>query len=252
MLSYSDKFKEIKIRYVLLIFILVYAIIIIASFFDIWINEELAYIAVVAYILYKLKDYFKKLKYDVSHILENVSLKTIFSVLVFNIVFSIAMIYICDYLVSYFPILNNLILSDDYTSSVFLDAIVLFLSVVIVAPISEELIFRGVILNRLSTRMSLTLAILLSSFIFGLMHGFGSIICAFIFGLCMCALYLKTDNIFVPMLVHFLNNLTSMLFEYIPNIDAFFSNDIVVIAFIILGAVSLVCILIFLKNELNW
>ena len=58
MLSYSDKLKEIKIRYVLLIFVLVYAIIIMFAFFDIWISEDLPYILVTAYILYNLKDYF--------------------------------------------------------------------------------------------------------------------------------------------------------------------------------------------------
>ena len=42
---------------------------------------------------------------------------------------------------------------------------------------------------------------------------FGGMISAFLFGICMCILYLKTDNILIPITVHFINNLVVTLLE---------------------------------------
>ena len=54
---------------------------------------------------------------------------------------------------------------------------------------------------------------LVSSFLFGIGHEFGGMISAFLFGICMCILYLKTDNILIPITVHFINNLVVTLLE---------------------------------------
>lgn len=80
---------------------------------------------------------------------------------------------------------------------------------IIGAPLIEELIFRGVIFNRLRLRIGLIGAMVISSILFALLHDPDTMISAFVFGLCMCILYLKTDNIFIPMAVHFLNNTLS-------------------------------------------
>lgn len=87
---------------------------------------------------------------------------------------------------------------------------------IIFAPILEELIFRGVIFNRLKIRMGIIPAMIISSFLFAIGHDFGGIVSAFLFGLCMCILYLKTDNILIPMTVHFINNITSTLIDITP------------------------------------
>ncbi|MEE1134867.1 MAG: CPBP family intramembrane glutamic endopeptidase, partial [Methanobrevibacter sp.] len=70
-----------------------------------------------------------------------------------------------------------------------------FLATIVVSPISEELIFRGVFLNRLKLIVPTTFAVLISSLLFASLHGFGSIFSAFIFAVCVAILYLKTDNI---------------------------------------------------------
>ena len=82
---------------------------------------------------------------------------------------------------------------------------------IIFAPLIEELVFRGVIFNRLKIRVGIIPAMLISSFIFAIGHDFGGITSAFLFGLCMCILYLKTDNILVPMSVHFINNVAATI-----------------------------------------
>lgn len=93
------------------------------------------------------------------------------------------------------------------SSVIILDAI----ASIIFAPVMEELIFRGVLFNRLKIRTGVVPAMLISSFIFGIGHDFGGITSAFLFGICMCILYLKTDNILIPMSVHFINNVVATL-----------------------------------------
>lgn len=90
---------------------------------------------------------------------------------------------------------------------------------IIFAPVFEELVFRGVLFNRLKIRTGIVPAMIISSFIFAIGHDFGGITSAFLFGLCMCILYLKTDNILVTMSVHFINNLVAVILELTP-IDA--------------------------------
>lgn len=87
---------------------------------------------------------------------------------------------------------------------------------IIFAPLLEELVFRGILFNRLKIRIGIIPAMIISSFIFGIGHDFGGITSAFLFGMCMCILYLKTDNILVPMSVHFINNVVATLLELTP------------------------------------
>jgi hypothetical protein len=108
--------------------------------------------------------------------------------------------------------------SVDITPSAFLFSAI---ASIIFAPIIEELIFRGVLFNRLKIRTGIIPAMLISSFLFAIGHDFGGITSAFLFGICMCILYLKTDNILIPMSVHFLNNVLATLME-VMNTDTLF------------------------------
>ncbi len=98
---------------------------------------------------------------------------------------------------------------DIDSSVIILDAI----GAIIFAPLIEELVFRGILFNRLKIRTGILPAMLISSFIFAIGHDFGGITSAFLFGICMCILYLKTDNILVPMSVHFLNNVFATVID---------------------------------------
>lgn len=84
---------------------------------------------------------------------------------------------------------------------------------IIFAPLLEELIFRGVLLNRLKIRIGIIPSMIVTSFLFAIGHDTGGMLSAFVFGMCMCILYLKTDNILVPMAVHFINNFTAVIIE---------------------------------------
>ena len=135
--------------------------------------------------------------------------------------------------------------SVDFTAgTVLLNAI----GSIIFAPIIEELVFRGVLFNRLKIRTGIIPAMLISSFLFGIGHDFGGITSAFLFGMCMCILYLKTDNILVPMSVHFINNVVATLLEF-TQIDAFIGQFPWIIPATIITLVATVLLIKYIIQE---
>lgn len=79
----------------------------------------------------------------------------------------------------------------------------------IAAPIMEEIVFRGGIIGYLVENNAL-LAILISSFLFGIIHGptnFISFGMYFFMGIILSVSYYKTKDLRVSISIHFLNNL---------------------------------------------
>ncbi len=74
------------------------------------------------------------------------------------------------------------------------------ISLSLLAPITEEFIFRGVLLHRFAHKYGLRSGIVYSSLLFGLLHP--DILGAFLFGVGMCILYLRTQSLWVPMICH--------------------------------------------------
>ncbi len=88
----------------------------------------------------------------------------------------------------------------------------MLLAVSIVAPIFEELICRGVILESIRAKRGAWVACVLSSLLFGLVHLTPqSMLNAFVIGLLLGFIYLRTNSIFAPMILHSINNLLSYL-----------------------------------------
>jgi hypothetical protein len=133
---------------------------------------------------------------------------------------------------------------DVDSSAVILDTI----GAIIFAPIMEELVFRGILFNRLKIRTGIIPAMIISSFIFAIGHDFGGITSAFIFGVCMCILYLKTDNILIPMCVHFINNAAATLLE-ISGLDAIISQFPWLIPFLILTIIGSIYLMRYVIRE---
>lgn len=92
-----------------------------------------------------------------------------------------------------------------------------FFSLAVIPALAEELIFRGVILSSLR-RFGDTFAIFASAFLFALYHmNFTQITFAFFCGLVLAFAVIKTGNLWVGVLIHFINNCASVvmtLFEY--------------------------------------
>lgn len=96
-----------------------------------------------------------------------------------------------------------------------------FIAAVFIAPVSEELLFRGVLFNRLKIIKGAPFGIIVSSIIFGSLHFYGGapflhVITATIFGMLMCVFYMKYDNILLNISVHFIGNLLVYIQDYTP------------------------------------
>lgn len=90
------------------------------------------------------------------------------------------------------------------------------LSAILLAPILEELIFRGIILKGLLTSYSPAKAIIISALIFGIIHIHPTqIFTAFLFGLFSGWVFYKTKSLGFTILCHFTGNLTATLLAYL-------------------------------------
>lgn len=81
-----------------------------------------------------------------------------------------------------------------------------FIIMVIFAPITEEIIFRKLLIER-TVKYGDHIAILLSGLMFGLFHGnLNQFVYAFALGLCYGFIYVKTGKVRYTILLHMLNN----------------------------------------------
>jgi uncharacterized protein len=85
-----------------------------------------------------------------------------------------------------------------------LDQILFSFALIVVAPITEEFVFRGVLLQRWSAKWGTRSGLLASSLLFGMLHL--NILGLSMVGLVMGLLYLKTRTLWVPIACHALNN----------------------------------------------
>ena len=82
-----------------------------------------------------------------------------------------------------------------------------FAVLVLLAPAAEELIFRGLVQNRLKEGWGVRVGIVLSALLFGAYHGnMVQFIYAFLMGLLLAALYEKTHSIWIPIAAHMASN----------------------------------------------
>lgn len=89
------------------------------------------------------------------------------------------------------------------------------LGAVILAPIGEELIYRGVVL-RCSAKISQRFAIFFSAFIFGIMHGNPyQFVLGFLLGIPLAMVTLKTGSIVPAIICHITNNLIASVSEIV-------------------------------------
>ncbi len=102
------------------------------------------------------------------------------------------------------------------------DLILAMISVFITAPICEEIIFRGLMLNRLLSQFSERTAVLLTSAIFAACHGNLAWICyAFVMGWLLAFVSVKEDNIFYSIILHMAFNFWTVVQLLIRQSDRF-------------------------------
>lgn len=87
----------------------------------------------------------------------------------------------------------------------------------VTAGVCEELIFRAYLFTLLDSHIGMVAAILLSSLIFGLWHlylGWQEVIRTSVMGAVFCGIYIFTENIILPILVHIFVDVYSGLMCY--------------------------------------
>jgi membrane protease YdiL (CAAX protease family) len=87
-----------------------------------------------------------------------------------------------------------------------------FVAVVLAAPITEELLYRGVGLSLLLARTATPVAVLVTALLFGLGHGLVLSLAAFVwFGIVIAIVRLRTDSIYPAFIVHGAFNAIGMI-----------------------------------------
>ena len=239
---FNEKLKKITLKELLSLIIVLFIIQYLINKLNIvQVDSYWIYIFIIFYFIFKLKSEFSSIKVDVLEVFSLNILKMILAVVILNIFFSYGMLYLSNYILGIVPSFNlfNSFLTGSLIATIF------------ISPISEELIFRGVFLNRLQLIVPTVFAVLISSLLFAALHSFGSIFSAFIFGICIAILYLKTDNIFVVIFAHFLNNLFAEIIVVMDPNKILFTNSWVMMIMSILAIVSFVIILIFIIGQLK-
>ena len=224
MFSLNTAIKKTTLIELLIVMLCAYSIVIVASFFNWDLDMGVMYLFIIFYVL------IKSLRYDSESpgIFSKLKFRYVLLIVLVNVFFSYGMLYLANGL--------NLENSLSFNIVPFISSLI---GTIIISPIAEEFIFRGIILNRLKLVIPIPMAILASSLCFGVLHSYGSIISAFVFGVCMCIIYIKTENILTSIIAHIMNNFLAESLYYLDGEAVLFNNGVVMIIITILAIVSL-------------
>jgi len=126
-----------------------------------------------------------------------------------TLVLTFAVIVVTEPLASLIPMPDSV---KDLFETMLRPTIPAFITAVIMAPVLEELIFRGIILEGFLKNYSPVKSILLVSLLFGLAHlNIWQFIGAFVIGAFISWIYWKTRSIALSIAVHMMNNLIGYL-----------------------------------------
>jgi uncharacterized protein len=227
------RFDQFKVRYLLLVLILMHigvAILLIPT--GITVKDKLytpisyigAFVSTCIWIWYRCKQTEIDLRQIIGKSDRPVQWVRTIGLMFATQVFSISSILFCLGLLSYaFPSFTEQLLvlfknsSDKLATSngdPLLYRILMFLVLVVFAPLTEELIFRGMILNRWAQKWNLPISIIATSILFGCLHI--NPIGIAMFAVIQSLLYLKTKTLWVPIATHALNNFTVFCLSLLP------------------------------------
>lgn len=162
----------------------------------------------------------KNVKLEISNNKINIKYLLIYSVIIMSIGF------IGDYVVKF---LNDIFkffgfyfietnVTDIFSYNNIYEFIIVFIYACIVAPILEELLFRGYVIN-LFKKYGKKTAIIISACMFGITHAeFMQILPAIFCGIILGILYIKTNNIKVCIACHMINNIFGIINNYYINL----------------------------------
>lgn len=183
-----------------------------------WYTLPTVFVAPISFILvYLLYNKVCKVSYGAVNVKFNIGWKNTLICIVVGVVMIFGLNYLInctDYLIG----LTGYKLSGSMDILPWSNAGWLILNIIVWAllpAISEELIFRGMILKGLRNTTTDTIAVLISATLFALMHAsLEQLIYPFLMGLILGWLVLRTGSTFSSMIVHFVNNLIVVVMYY--------------------------------------
>ena len=239
---FNEKLGDIRLKEVLSLIIFLFLIQYFLNALNIvHIDSFWIYLLLILYFIYKLRDSLPE-KSDFVKVFGGSVFWEMITIVVLNVFLSYGFLYLSNHVLNILPSFN---LSYSITG-------IGLLATILISPISEELIFRGVFLNRLQLVVPTVFAVLISSLLFALLHSYGSITSAFVFGICMAILYLKNGNVLVVIFAHFLNNLIAEIIVMMDSGKILFTSDVVVGVMSVLAVISFVMVLNFIVRELKY
>ncbi len=92
-----------------------------------------------------------------------------------------------------------------------------------IAPIAEEILFRGMIYNTLKSKMAVIFAVILTSLLYAILHGIGLIEKIYIFAISIFYIFMyeKRKNILQPIFLNYLSSGVLIIYLLIPIIINF-------------------------------
>ncbi|MDO4702454.1 CPBP family intramembrane glutamic endopeptidase [Tannerella sp.] len=132
-----------------------------------------------------------------------------------------------------------------------------FILMVIAAPVFEELIFRGIILDGLLKRYSPTKSILVSSLLFGLVHlNPWQFVTGFIIGFFSGWVYYRTRSLSFSIIIHAAANLSGFLMRFFIDVDSYMNasmvdmyGGLINLIFVILGSVLIMAACVYFLHK---
>jgi membrane protease YdiL (CAAX protease family) len=133
-------------------------------------------------------------------------------------------------------------LNMEYTTYTPLENLLYIFSVAVAPAVAEEFAFRGVLLGKLREYGD-TFAVMVSAIMFGMFHGnIYQIPFAFVMGLAMGFIVVKTNSLLPTIIIHFINNFYSVVFTMLSKSDIMTSNQVNAIYFTLM--LIIVCLAI--------
>lgn len=185
-------------------------------------------------------------------------------VVITQILLSMGLSYLSTGFTAVFNVNKALAIVNDTSGNPYtlIQLILYIILIVVLAPVLEEIVFRRILFNRMSKRLSFFMAAIVSSIIFAIGHDIFGIAGAAAFGIACCLLYRKYENILASMTLHFINNLIAgimLSYSYFmgtlnEQIETITSADIkyYFIAGGIVTAISLILFIRFVVRNINY
>lgn len=190
---------------------------------DIWIGFTLFLLILIITLIFGRVN-IKLIKERYSDFKNNVNIKEIISLVATQLLLSLGLSNLSTGIIAIIDKdkVLNMINDTSMLPTNNVELILCFISIVILAPVLEEITFRKVLFIRLSRKLGFVISAVISSLIFGIGHGSLGILGAIAFGIGCCILYRKYNNIAASITVHMVNNLIAGIIVII----AYFTNPL--------------------------